>query len=272
MPYTPLRSPADVASHLRVGESREDDYLDLKAVVPYPGKSDLEDRRECALDIAQFANAMGGVLVIGTTEADLVLTGFESVGNPGKLISWINDVASGQLRPVPVFDCQEIVTGSGARIVTVNVEPHPTVVAQHHETRYRFVVRTGPRKRHLEMDELEARMQGRERLMRFRLERIPAISTVALDARIRGEIDHYNWRVVAVTPDIVRLSKDGGELVVPLAYIEAVYKADEPQAEWVIRLDGFIAKHKQTRRLHLTAAAPHGSDPAHFITRGLPTA
>jgi len=218
MPYTPLRSSANIAGHLQVGVAREADYLDFKGAIPYPGQSDLDDRRECALDIAQFANATGGTLVIGATDANTVLTGFQSVSDPGKL------------RPVPVFDCQEIATTSGARITTVNIQTHPTLVARYKDARYEFVVRTGPRKRHIEMDELEARMQGRERLMRFRLERIPPTASIGLDARLHN-LTHNGWRVVAVTEDIVRLRKDARELAIPLPYMDAVYRAEEPDAE-----------------------------------------
>jgi hypothetical protein len=266
MPYTPLRSTADVAAHLRVGESREDDYLDFKAAIPYPGKSDLEDRRECALDLGQFANAMGGVLVIGATDESTLLTGFESVPDPGKLIAWINDVTSGQLRPVPVFDCQEIVTESRARIVTVNVTPHPTVVARYRDTRYEFVVRTGPRTRHLEMDELEARMQGHERVMRFRLDQIPPDAQVGLDARLH-QLSHNDWRVVGVTEDIVCLSKDGEQVTAPLAYVDAVYRPDEPDAEWVIRLSCYITPNQRMGGLFLAKEVPHGYVASSFNAR-----
>jgi hypothetical protein len=168
---------------------------------------------------------------------------------------------------VPVFDCQEIVTESGVRIVTVNVEPHPTLVARYKDARYEFVVRTGPRKRHIEMDELEARMQGRERVMRFRLEKISFDATVGLDARIHQRLDHNGWRVGSVTEDVVRLSKDSLNLVVPLDYVEAAYRAEERDAEWVIRLSCFIMQSERTGHLHAVKEIPHGYVASYFNTR-----
>lgn len=270
MPFKPLRSAADIVTHLRIGDSREDDFLEFKADRPYSDGSDSANRAECALDIAQFANALGGAIVIGATEVNGVLAGFETAHEPEKLRSWIERVASGQLRPVPAFDLQEIVTPTGESVVIMNISPHRTLVARYHEKRYQFVVRVGTSKHYLEMDELEARMQGHERLMRFRLEQIPSTASVAVDANIRGEITHYDWHMMSVTEDVVRLSKDGVQLVVPLAYVEAAYRAEEPDAEWIIRLPCFIAKHRQTGRLHLMTAVPHGADPDHFISRPIP--
>jgi hypothetical protein len=119
------------------------------------------------------------------------------------------------------------------------------------------------------MDELEARMQGRERLMRFRLEQIPPTAQVGIDARIR-EIGHGDWRVVAVTEDIMRLTKgqDGNEVIVPLAYVEAVYHAEEPSAEWVIRLPCFIAQNRETKRLYLWKELPRGHNLGDYAPRG----
>lgn len=268
MPYRPLRSSADLATHLHVGESREDEFLEFKGARPYADASDSSNRAECALDVAQFANALGGVIIIGATETNGVLGGFEATHEPEKLRNWIERVASGQLRPVPVFDMQEITAPTGEHVVAVNISAHPTLVAKYHEKRYQFVVRVGTSKHYLEMNELEARMQGRERLMRFRLEQIPLTAQIGLDARVR-DLGHNDWRIAGVTQDVVRLRKDANELVAPLAYVEAVYHAEEPNAEWIIRLPCFIAMSRRTQRMHLTKELPQGIRPEDFDARGL---
>jgi hypothetical protein len=50
---------------------------------------------------------------------------------------------------------------------------------------------------------------------------------------------------------VVRLGKDTRALAVPLAYVEAVYRAHEPEAEWVLRLSGYIKPNDQTGGLFL---------------------
>jgi hypothetical protein len=121
------------------------------------------------------------VIVVGATEVNGALAGFEAAHEPEKLRRWIERVASGQLRPAPAFDLQEIVTPTGENVVIMNISPHRTLVARYHEKRYQFVVRVGTSKHYLEMDELEARMHGRERLMRFRLVHIPPPASVAVE-------------------------------------------------------------------------------------------
>ena len=116
--------------------------------------------------------------------------------------------------------------------------------------------------------EVEARLQNKERAMKLRLGTVLSNAPVGLDAFIR-EIRHNDWRVMGVDDDVVRLDKDGAELVVPLAYVEAVYEAGEPEAQWVIRVPCYIARHKKTGRLHLTRELSHGVRRENFAARGL---
>jgi hypothetical protein len=270
MAYSPIRSLDELTARLQVGQSSEDNCLEFKAPVPYPGKSDREDRAECACDVAQFTNASGGSLVIGADERDHVFQGFASVRNPEQLRGWINDVVTGQLRPVPVFDVQLISVDSATSCLVVNVAPHPTLIARYSEKRYQFVVRTGTSKRYLEMDEIEARMQGTERLMRHRLEKIPPRASVGLDANIR-DVGHNGWRILGVDDDVVRFEKFPfiDELIVPLAYVGAVYPAREADADWVVQLSCFIAHNPITKRMHVTKNLPTSTYSSYFPSRGL---
>jgi Putative DNA-binding domain len=266
--YSPIRSLDDLRARLQVGVFTENDWLEFKGPVPYPGKSDREDRAECACDVAQFTNAYGGSLIIGADEQERVFQGFAPVKYPEQLRTWISDVVTGQLRPVPAFDLQLISVDATTTCLVVNVDPHPTLVARYSEKRYQFVLRAGTSKRYLEMGEIEARMQGTERLMRYRLEKIPKHASIGLDANIR-EIGHNDWEIRTVDDDVVRFGKIGApdiEAIVPLAYVGAVYPAREARADWVVQLSCYIAKNRTTGRIHVTKNNPGAGT---FENRGL---
>jgi hypothetical protein len=259
--YLPIRSSVDL-QRLIIGTTREDHWLDFKAALG-------GDNPENARDVAQFGNAEGGTLVFGAEEAGHVLTKFTKVPDPPKVIARIEAIVTGHLIPVPVIEPHALEVSPGSYIVAVNVPPSVVLIALHDQQRqFEFVSRGHESKRWMTLIEVEARMQNQERAMRLRLAGIPATSPVGLDAWIR-QIGHNDWRVTGVSDDVVRLTKDGEELVAPLAYIEAVYQAGEPSAEWIVRLPCYIAKHSRTQRLHLTRMLPQGMHPGKFSTRGL---
>lgn len=262
MPYAPIYTPDDVKTRLLVGQTREDHWLEFKGQL---GDKNVEN----AGDIAQFTNASGGVLVIGAQEANQILTGFEPVPEPSKVIQRIEDIVKGNLTPVPVIEPHAIEISPGFQIVAVNVPPSLALIARHekHE-RFEFLIRGHESKRYMTLMEVEARLQNKERAMRLRIGAIPSNASVGLDAFVR-EIGHNNWRVTGADDDVIRLVKNGAELVVPLSYVEAVYEAGEPEAQWIIRIPCYIAQHKVTRRLHLTRELSQGVRPERFESRGL---
>src|SRR5215813_3422462 len=96
MAYSPIRSSANLAARLIPGITREDHWLEFKGCdengVPYP-KTD-SGRNECRRDVAQFANASGGTIVIGAVASKSVLTGFAPVPGPNLLIEWVDGVVN----------------------------------------------------------------------------------------------------------------------------------------------------------------------------------
>jgi Schlafen, AlbA_2 len=260
--YQPIVSPADL-HRLVIGTTREDHWLDFKEALD-------SENRENARDIAQFCNADGGVLVLGAREADHILTGFSNVQNAPMVIGRIERLVGSNLTPVPTIEPVVLEVAVGLRIIVVNVPPSLPLVARHDRQReFEFLVRGHESKRWMTLSEVDARMQNNERAMRLRLGRIPAGAKVGLDASLRKALGHNDCRVVGVTDDVVRLKKDGEELAAPLAYVEAVYQAGEPEAERIIRLSCCIAKHWQTNKLHLTRSVPSGTIAETFRARGL---
>lgn len=236
--YESIRTTEELAQRLVPGQTREDHYLDFKSD-PYH-RNDA-GRRECARDVAQFANASGGNLVIGAPEENHVLQGFKGVGDPDELARWINDVVKGQLEPVPPVELRTVIASSSARLVVVNVPPSPVLIARKAGEGYEFPIREGDSKRYMTLMEVEARMENQERLAKLRLERIGRGEKVVLDARVTG-IDHREWEVTGVDDDIVSLAKGALHVDVPLAYVQAVYRTPEPGIGWVLALSCHIQR------------------------------
>src|SRR5690348_11769062 len=103
MPYGPIRTPDDIAHRLIVSTTREDHCLEFKGLdgSGHPYARGHDGSRECAGDVAQFANASGGSLVLGAAEKDHVLLEFQDVSEADKLVRWIDSILNGNLVPVP---------------------------------------------------------------------------------------------------------------------------------------------------------------------------
>lgn len=253
MAYAPIRTAADLAARVVPGQTREDDYMDFKAD---PWARNDAGRRECAADVAQFANASGGAILLGAPEQDHVAVGFKDVPEPEELPRWIGDVINRQLEPVPPIEPHVIAVPGGTRVVVVNVPPSPVLIGRKTGEGYEFPIRAGDGKRYMTLMEVEARMRNNERLARLRLEQIrPDRDLVILDAPTRGTSDR-GWNVTRVDDHVVSLAMGALHVDVPLAYVEAVYRTPEPGVAWVIALSAQIER-----------VGPSGGSPEHLLVR-----
>lgn len=244
MAYHPLRGPADLATRLIPGVTREDDFLELKRERHIGGDA----ARECARDAAQFANASGGSLILGADELAHVFQGYVSVPVPDDVVLWVTQAVGGNLSPVPVVEPQ-IIDIQGASVVAINVPPSVPLIAVRIDQRYEFPVRAGVGKRYMPVAEVEARMGNHERAMRIRLEAVAASDPVILDHKASLPTD--SWHVNSVNDHSVTVSRDSIALDIPLAYVEAVYRTTEPGAVWTVAVDCVIqdlGTHRRVRR------------------------
>jgi hypothetical protein len=193
------------------------------------------------------------------------------VPNADGHVRWIDDlVKGGHLEPVPGIE-PGVVTVNGTTVIILNVPPAPTLIGHRiGDDAYEFPIRAAASRRYLRVAEMEARMQSRERLQRLRLERIARNVPVGLDAMLRTpELVHNNWRVHAVDDDVVTLQHGSIRTAVPLAYVEAVYQAGEPEAEWVVSLSCYLTKPRQRQLIQVTKGLPWGTRPDMYRPRGV---
>lgn len=236
MPYTPITTSADIGRRLVIGQTREDHYLEFKGV-DEKGRPWTRNE-ECARDVAQFANASGGTIVVGAVEQDHLLAGFQEVTTRDSLASWIDSVLNERLEPVPPVVAQPIDLSEKQRLLAVNVPPSLSVVAHKIGKAFEFVTRAENSKRYMTLMEVEARMGSRERVAKLLLQQIGPAAAVTLDAHIpAGGVDARNWRVEGVDDHAVTLAKEGRRFDVPLGYVEAVHRTNEQGASWIIAMD-----------------------------------
>lgn len=142
----------------------EDDYLEFKAELLHPGKSPkaVEDAKEDLLaDLVAFANAAGGLILIGVAEdAGRALSlAPMTVDEAEKLANTIRDMASAHIKPgilqleVVPFQMDE---PKDEWIVVVRVpegpdKPYMSVFRE----QTRFAIRVGNRKRAMAYDEIQ---------------------------------------------------------------------------------------------------------------------
>lgn len=272
MAYKPILSSDDLVSRLIPGVTREDHWLDFKGLDvatgrPYP--DNVKGKDDCRLDVAAFANEEGGTLVIGAEEVGHVLARFTAVPDPQERVRWIDEILKEKLEPRPAMDPYVLRTRDGEDVIAVNIPPSLRLIGLRDDDWYRFPVRTVDSKRYLTLAEVEARMQDRDRVHRLRLAEIKSEETVTLDTKIDANLSHNNWRVVRVQEDAVILKKDTIEVLVPLAYVEAVYRAGLPDMEWVIGLSCYVSKPKGRGVIIITKGLPHDRREDRYRSRTL---
>jgi hypothetical protein len=141
--FTPVRATADLPPPLgaTTGASESEGWEFKQTYAP-------ENHREMAKDMAAFANAMGGAIIIGTTADD------EPLGYPGLPRAFAEDLSNhydltlrSDLSPKPFVEplIVDSPLANGNVVLAVNVHPYPDQVvgARGDDPWWRFPVRTG---------------------------------------------------------------------------------------------------------------------------------
>jgi hypothetical protein len=195
-----VRSGPDLAQVVRVGETAESLCLEFKSAVdgwPVPKgtpsrKKRLSDgQKETCRDIAQFANAVGGCLLIGVQETPIakskltLASGFAPVDDPQGLVQWIEQAIKNYLVPSTFryyIDPIEIEVGT---VVSVSIPPSRYLVAlwDHADHTLQFVYRTSYGKEYMNPDETERHRMDGTRAAKIAFEQAKA------DASVPGEVE-----------------------------------------------------------------------------------
>lgn len=116
---------SDVVSLIGNENAGESDDIDYK--IKY--EMDADGRAELAKDIAAFANAIGGLLVIGVADnkTALPVKVLDTTAND-QFLRWIRETAAAKIMPLPTFDLRALqnpTADSGTGIVLVGIPRSP---------------------------------------------------------------------------------------------------------------------------------------------------
>lgn len=194
--FTPIQEAAQLPD---LRDATERFFLDFKRTYEkklFPdAKKDRFDHREMAKDVAAFANASGGTILVGAIEDQA--TGMVAKYAPltkqvAKDISEAFDHAvKDRCSPRPVFDVVSLTKGTGC-IVAVNVWPFPGqpvgVMVKNDlktdgcgEPAYVFPMRVGKHVVYLKPEQLPMMIDPKVRRVAILFARIPAETTVRVE-------------------------------------------------------------------------------------------
>jgi hypothetical protein len=273
LPYRRITEPAHLPTP---GEDYERPAIDFKskyAVYRMKGNPAKWNTFEIAKDVAMFANALGGTILVGAKEdrTKHVLDSYEPMTDveAGALTQAFDTAVQDRCSPRPRFDCDRVPKDGGV-LLAVNVEPFPGqpvgVYAKADKEdgwggsdAWAFPYRTGTQCIFTRPEHLPMLIDPRARRTAILLEKIPVehrgqVRVYALNAR--GPINpnsamYYPRPVTLQAIDLfantvvlgLHHSGDGTgmpkEIRVPLDDVDSVWQASSDL--WAVRLRGAIA-------------------------------
>jgi len=265
-------SPVESAAHL-VGK-HETLTFDWKATYDF---ADPTTAFEVAKDVAAFASAVGGTILIGAHEGGGPRRGmvgaFASVTAPGELVTRVTQSVNQNTRPLPIFEPRiirlsvddqrqvlEREPDETAEVIVVAVNVRPTasgfvavrvcrpdgaVIAD----AFKFPIRGGERTRCLLPEELALYQDAHERKVAVLLHQIPAVDR-AQGAGLRVRL-YDDTGATNQLRDVVRIDEEHKILVlmldglhetltanIPFAFIRTVWR--DELGEWCIFVEGRV--------------------------------
>lgn len=222
MAWKPIRTVDDLPKPGIV----ESDVLDLKRRYDRNAKGQTGALR----DLASFANANGGTVIVGADEDPNTAALTRYVGIPDAEAEGrrVKQLALARLDPQPDVETVPIAIPSlndGRHVLAINVAPFPGVVAVRHDMKWEFYVRRERLNHPATFGEAE-KMLTQDRRGRLLLEQIPETSwnrRITVDAELR-KLPRGGWSIKKLGPLHVDLTAPGGVPVeLPYAFIAAVW-------------------------------------------------
>lgn len=141
------------ASELPALGTDESEFLDFKRD---PWSGDEKGKAEQLRDVVQFANHLGGSLIVGADEdTSGRLHDFVPVPDAQGVASRLRDLCYARLSPRVEVDCVVLKIPSGSEVVVANVAPSVGPVAIKHGDKWEFYRRYGKSKKPIDFEEVE---------------------------------------------------------------------------------------------------------------------
>jgi hypothetical protein len=197
----------DAAALERLIGASEDGDLDFKVALPSMSEGDV---KETAYDVAQFANAAGGLLVLGVDEdGEGRATTIVGIDPPGRDFGlWLHQVVASRVTPNATVVHRSVDVGGGKSVHIVSVAP--SVLAPHGvqvgDFALRYPLRVGNTRRWLSEGEIADRYRARFTALAERdhlTDRLheSAVSRFAQPMASNEQGAETAWLLVACVPD-----------------------------------------------------------------------
>jgi hypothetical protein len=190
-----IRSTSEFGQIVEFGKTTESLCLEFKSTVdgwliPKGAKErdrlKREGQKELCRDISQFANAIGGCVLLGIQETSMpgsqltLATGVEPIKDPQGLKHWVEQAIKNYLVPSTFRrDIHEIEIPDG-HILAINVLPSRSLVAVWDDQKHtqEFVYRTSYGKEYMNPDDVERQRDGNSRAGKISFEMAMGGATV----------------------------------------------------------------------------------------------
>lgn len=215
-----LATVIDRTSKLPAIGTEESEYLDFKIE---PWASSDGGSVELARDVAQFANHLGGSIVLGATTERDKLTSYSSMSDIERIEARIMDVCHSRLAPRVDVACAAVDLPGGGQVLVVNARASESAVGVRVTSgRWDFYRRYGKGKKPMEFSEVE-QMWSEGRRGRILLSRVTDLRDVYVDApNIDARLAKERWRLQRHS-DHLELTRSGGRFYLfPYEFVRAV--------------------------------------------------
>jgi len=179
-----FESTKDLLDHIRLGE---DSTLELKEVRFAGGRVTAPARDALADELAAFANARGGVCVLGVADEDHEIIGIP-LANLDRVEAFVREICNDSIEPplLAVIEKRTLPTEVGGDVPVLKVDVPRSLFV--HKSPGGYFHRIGSSKRQMTPDYLARLFQQRSqaRLVRFDEQVVPRANLSDLDAALWG--------------------------------------------------------------------------------------
>lgn len=242
-----ISSSSDLTRVVKLGETAESATLEFKADLPI--SSTPKDRRELlaeevALDICQFLNSLGGVLLIGVKESTdslgekKVASGYTKGLKVNEILEFINSRVVTWIYPSDIhLHVATLNSASGEQVVAVNIHPLATGLAcvcmksEPYTAKYPYRTHFG--KKYFPPSEVEKRMSNGNRGIFLRLSELaqhtrdvtllPGIIKEQMERQDTWDARGANPILKEISEDSYMLSVNGLEINIPFSMTKNVW-------------------------------------------------
>ena len=171
-----ITTKKELEKHVKLGVTAEDEFIEFKREANYSKENANE---EMALDICQFSNSLGGVILYGvdekldTTSNKKIATGYRNI-DFDKISKFINDKVVPIVHPKNIrVSYSHIKIDEQTYIVAVNIDPLSNGLACVHQNKspfsQKYPYRTSYGKKYLTAVEVEKMMSQNNRHISIKL-------------------------------------------------------------------------------------------------------